>query len=257
MKLSKMKPARMKRSTDNYNHNHNHHDSHSLLPHTHPDLESRSTSRSSPQHPLDSPYSGINNLLTYSDALSALTMYHGVCGNLIIPRSHPLSKVVYNFGWWKSHVLGHPSRVLELNELGFIWGRLQSPWNLIVESLLCYKSVHGHLDVPTDYVVNSKYKPCPDYPVATWGVELGVICNNIRSRNFYIGGASGPERVEQLVNMGFVFDKSEALFDKLLRAAKEYKVRQGGNIRTLRVPQKFVVPEGGKDGWPEDLGGFR
>ncbi|GMH49209.1 hypothetical protein TrRE_jg12596 [Triparma retinervis] len=221
------------------------------------DLDSRSpTNRPSPP-PLDEPYSGINNLLTYSDALSALTMYHGVCGNLIIPRSHPLSKVVYNFGWWKSHVLRHPPRVRELNALGFVWGRLQSPWNLIVESLLCYKSVHGHLDVPTGYVVNSRYKPCKDYPVATWGIELGVICNNIRSRNFYIGGEEGRERVGQLASMGFVFDKSESLFSKTLWAAREYKLRMGGNSRALKVPQKFKVPEDGKDGWPKELGGFR
>lgn len=146
-------------------------------------------------------------LNTYADALKALRQYYGVCGNLIIPRSHPLSKVVYDFQWWVSHVQNHPSRVRELNELDFVWGRLQSPWNLVVESLLCYKSLHGHLDVPTSYIINSSYKPCPDYPVACWGLELGVACNNIRSRNFYMSGPTAQERNMQLQGMGFIWDK--------------------------------------------------
>jgi len=34
-------------------------------------------------------------------------------------------------------------------------------------------------------------------------------------------------------------------------------MRCGGNSRALRVPQKFVVPSSGRDGWPVELGGFK
>ena len=121
--------------------------------------------------------------------------------------------------------------------------------------IIIEQELHGHLDVPRYYVVNPDYSPCSDYPVACWGVKLGDIVTRIRSRNLYV--AKKNARVAQLNGIGFIWDRSEYIFDRILWAAKEYKRRKGKNDRILRVPQHFVIPEGGEGGWPVELGGFK
>ena len=68
-----------------------------------------------------------------------MKIYHATSENLILPRDHPLSKVVYSYDWWKRHVKNRQERVKELNDLGFVWERLQSDWNIALESLVCFK----------------------------------------------------------------------------------------------------------------------
>ena len=76
---------------------------------------------------------------SYQAAIAELKIYHATSENLILPRDHPLSKVVYSYDWWKRHVKNRQERVKELNDLGFVWERLQSDWNIALESLVCFK----------------------------------------------------------------------------------------------------------------------
>ena len=63
-----------------------------------------------------------------------------------------------------------PARVAELNELGFVWERLQPEWNLILEALMTYSELHGDMLVPAKFVV-----PTADekWSKACWGMPLG------------------------------------------------------------------------------------
>ena len=67
----------------------------------------------------------------------------------------------------------NPERVAELNKLGFIWERLQPEWNLVLEALISYLSLHGDLLVPTTFVVPHDSE---HYPKATWGPTARQYC---------------------------------------------------------------------------------
>ncbi|GMI03469.1 hypothetical protein TrVE_jg11851 [Triparma verrucosa] len=192
-------------------------------------------------------------IFSYDEALLQLQSYYTEHGHLVIPRNDPLAKLCYDYGWWQEFIKDRPERVAELNEINFIWGRLQSEWNIVVEALCTYKSIHDHIDVPSSFVVPHSQP----FPIATWSLPLGRIVSNIRLRNFYVN--KGESRVMQLDGLGFVWhrDKSEQKFQMTIYAAREYKVRVNREGRALKVPQRFVVPENGKDGWPLELAGFR
>ncbi|GMH66603.1 hypothetical protein TL16_g04471 [Triparma laevis f. inornata] len=196
---------------------------------------------------------GPRNCLSFDEALQQLRTYHSTHNHLVIPRSSPLAKLCYDYTWWQDFIKDRPERVTQLNEIDFIWGRLQSDWNILIEALCSFKSLHSHIDVPSSFVVPHS----PPFPISTWSLPLGRMVSNIRLRNFHIN--KGESRVMQLDGLGFVWhrDRSEQKFQMTMYAAREYKVRVNREGRALKVPQRFVVPENGKDEWPLELAGFR
>ena len=201
----------------------------------------------------------------YSSAIQALRAYHSIHGNLVIPRRYiipvgsngypkewhsvDLASTVYNMKWWQRHVRSNQTRVAELNQIGFIWERLQPEWNLVVEALITYNALYGNLLVPVSFVVphdGSKW------PRATWGIQLGRCVRGIRARQDFV--RRKPDRVAQLIAMEFVWDLGEYNFRKCLRAIEYYaKLEEDDGGKALRIPNTFVIPSGHDSGWPEDL----
>lgn len=214
--------------------------------------------------------------LPYESAIVALRAYHRQHSNLVIPRrfivpvsdEYPtewhgldLSSAVYNMRWWLRHVKQNPHRVAELNELGFIWGRLQPEWNLVLEALITYLSLNGDLLVPTKFVVPHDSE---HYPKACWGLALGNCVYRIRSRHDFLTGEKAFSRRRQLDGLGFIWDVQEHLFQKFYVALVHFKrletaSQDGAHVsgRALRVPSTFVVPSGEESGWPRQLWGYR
>jgi len=209
--------------------------------------------------------------LSYPSAIKILRAYKKEHGNLAIPRHYvlpslsiypskchslPLASTVYNMKWWQLHISSHSSRVEELNDLGFLWERLQPEWNLVVEALISFRVLHRNTLVPNAFVV-----PHDDhnYPSATWGIPLGRCVHQIRIRHDFI--RKKPDRVSQLNGLGFVWELSEHHFQKFVWALKVYRSIEVGELdkcrKVLRVPLQFVVPcESTSNGWPEDLHGY-
>lgn len=224
--------------------------------------------------------------LSYSSIIRALRAYHSIHGNLVIPRRYvippgspeypvethnvDLAATVYNMEWWQQHVRYHTTRVAELNQIGFLWERLQPEWNLVVEALITYNALYGNLLVPSSFVVPSGIASVTSsmlddntrnsistklqWPTATWGIPLGRCVRSIRSRQDFVRGK--PDRLAQLIAMGFVWDVREHQFRKCFRAIEHYaKYVSTGDIgrkkKALRIPNTFVVPSG--QGWPKDL----
>jgi hypothetical protein len=215
--------------------------------------------------------------LPYESAIKTLRTYHSKHSNLVIPRRYivpkedaypcewhgvDLSSAVYDMRWWLRHVKNNPERVAELNKLGFIWERLQPEWNLVLEALISYLSLHGDLLVPTTFVVPHDSE---HYPKATWGLQLGNCVFRIRSRHDFLRGDKAESRRAQLDGLGFVWDVPEHLFRKFYFALRHFKHLQEkrpqegtrGSRRALRVPSTFVVPSGEDSGWPRELWGYR
>jgi len=131
--------------------------------------------------------------LPYETTILALRAYHQQRGDLAIPRRFTVPLPIegdassesvayppewhgadlsslYCLEWWQKHVKEKPARVAELNELGFVWERLQPEWNLILEALMTYSELHANMLVPAKFVV-----PTADekWSKACWGMPLG------------------------------------------------------------------------------------
>ena len=139
--------------------------------------------------------------LPYESTIQVLRKYHAIYGNLVIPRRYRvpptqdfptewhnlhLSSTVYNMKWWSTNVASKPERVFELNQLEFVWERLQPEYNLVLEALFHYKSIHGHVQVPASFVVPHDTEERKEWPMATWGIPLGNCVYRIRSRGDFL-----------------------------------------------------------------------
>jgi len=191
--------------------------------------------------------------IPYEDTFKALQVFHKRHGHVILPRRYPveplvgpsstssdepeagddidedypniwhgvdLAGTVYNMPWWQKHIKHRPDRVADLNTLGFVWERLQPEWNLILESLIVYRSIYGDLLVKTDFTV-----PYDDdnWPKSCWGIALGTAVNKIRTRGDHLRDHHSWERREQLDSIGFVWDTKEVRFNKFCHALRIYR----------------------------------
>lgn len=211
--------------------------------------------------------------LPYTSALAALKAYHTHHAHLTMPRkylvpetdSYPvewhgidLAATVYDMKWWLRHVKERPDRVAELNQLGFVWERLQPEWNLILEALISYRTLYNDLLVPSKFVVPFGNE---EWSRSTWGISLGKVVYRIRSRGDFLGCNNyGPKRRRQLDALGFVWDVQEHNFEIFCQALKMYAknhVPLDTKQRTaaLKVPSQFVIPHDSED-WPSTLWGY-
>lgn len=207
--------------------------------------------------------------LPYDTTISALRAYHSVNGHLVMPwrfvvsdpdvypaawLGYDLPLTVYHMDWWQAHVRNHPTRVNELNTLGFVWERLQPKWNIVMEAFVTYHSLHGHIRVPDGFVV-----PTNDttWPKATWRIPLGKTVARIRQRNdFLLDPTTSYERRQQLDRMGFVWNCHDQSFWKFYTALRHYRLLYYNNEQQpLCVPVKYVVPHNTTE-WPNDLWGY-
>ena len=231
--------------------------------------------------------------LSYNSTIAALQQFHSEHGHLAIPHSYivpetsaypsefhnkKLASIVYNMKWWSYHVSKKPERVYELNQLGFVWERLQTNWNLVLEALVVYKSIYGHVRVPSLFVVpipptNEEKEEGVEYqitshvwPKSTWGIPLGNCVHRIRTRGDFLRGEDTVfSRRRQLDALGFVWDVGELAFEKFYHALKLYKDLEVEQVdtdneigrdsassasnghkrrRVLKVKSSFVVPSG-------------
>ena len=211
--------------------------------------------------------------LSYESTYHALRAYHQENGNLALPRrfivpetdqyspewhGKDLARTVYNMNWWNVNVKNRPERVAELNRLGFVWERLQPDWNLVLEALVTYKVIYGHMLIPVKFSV-----PYNDtrWPQATWNLPLGAQVNKIRTRNDFLNGIHASARHNQLQLLGFVWDVHEYKYQFFYEALRIYckihypQVDSSGRSLPIYVPSNFVVPDQSND-WPRQFWGY-
>ena len=150
------------------------------------------------------------NTLPYESTLGVLRSFHSVHGDLVIPRNfvvpasseYPaewhgvkLAGYVYTRDrFWSKHIAQRKDRVAQLGKLGFLWERLQPEWNLFIDALSVYKSIHGDVLVPAKFVVPRS----GEWSKACWELPLGSMVQRIRIRHDYLTGDNSYERRLQL-----------------------------------------------------------
>jgi hypothetical protein len=102
----------------------------------------------------------------------------------------------------------------------------------VVPALAAYRDAHDDLNVPHPFVVPSE----EPWPQESWELKLGKAVVHIRSNGAYT--RNHPERLQQLEEMGFVFDGVERRWEETKSALKLYHEKHGH----MDVPQSFVVP---------------
>ncbi|KAH9105507.1 hypothetical protein LEN26_014739 [Aphanomyces euteiches] len=134
--------------------------------------------------------------------------------------------------------------VAQLDAIGFSWdgreGMSMKAWEENIEALRIYKAIHGNLNVPIYYKVDTGDA---EWPEKLWGKRLGYTVGTLRKRQERID----PERREILDSMGFVWDAMQAKWEKNLLALETYKAIEGN----LLVKHRFVVPDQ-DPAWPKD-----
>ncbi|KAG9404840.1 hypothetical protein AC1031_005049 [Aphanomyces cochlioides] len=120
--------------------------------------------------------------------------------------------------------------------------RIKCTWSDKLMALETFKAIHGHVVVPRTFQVPSND---PQWPVNTWGMHLGVLVSNLRTRD------QPQDKRRQLNALGFVWDKIEFHWQINLLALRTYKEKFGH----LHIPQMFEVPAEG--GWPEETHGMK
>ncbi|ETV83871.1 hypothetical protein H257_04470 [Aphanomyces astaci] len=86
------------------------------------------------------------------------------------------------------------TRIQQLEKLGFVWD-VNSTWQLRVDAMAHFKTLHGHLRIPSTFEVPER----KSWPQEMWNLKLGHIVKNARGRQNTIPS----HRVEQLTQLGF------------------------------------------------------
>ena len=205
--------------------------------------------------------------LPYTCTVRALRVFHALHGHLVLPYKYTvpeeagypdewvgydLAGTVYDMNWWLGYVRNRPERVNELNALGFIWGRLQPKWNLVVEALVHYRMLHDNIDVPYRFVVP---RDSGDWPPAVWSLPLGGIVARIRRRGDFIKRSF--KRRQQLDRMGFVWNNRENKFWEFYGALRHYLSLQNGQyaVAILEIPRNYCIPNN-DNRWPSQFWGY-
>jgi hypothetical protein len=119
-----------------------------------------------------------------------------------------------------------------------------SKFAFVKRLLLSYQHLHGDMLVPQSFIIP---KNSSSWPSDMWGIRLGSIVHNLRSKRQYTEESGRKE----LLSLGFCFNARRPPYKSFKEALRFYKILHGD----MEIANDFVVPA--DDGaWPEKLWGF-
>jgi len=112
-------------------------------------------------------------------------------------------------------------KISKLNSIGFVWKYYDKRFDEGLENLKCYMRENGNCNVPHHFEMN--------------GFKLGFWVSSRRSS--YKKGELHQSRVEELEELGFVWDALDQSFNEGLQYLNLYKNEKGN----CRVPKRFEI----------------
>ena len=100
--------------------------------------------------------------------------------------------------------------VQKLNEIGFAWNALEEEWEERIAQLEDFRKAHSHCNVSSKWPANPA--------LARWVNSLRNKCRR---------GAISPERVKQLTEKGFSWDRPTEVWEESFRALLAYREAHG------------------------------
>jgi len=182
----------------------------------------------------------------YNLVVEALTIYKQQFGSIaeipntyVVPsnemwpercRGLPLGERVNKIQMYETYIKDNAERRAELSALGLPFRTTSAErWNNVFGALELYKELHGHLNVPLNFVIPSE----APWDERVWGLRLGNRVGTIRSQGSLIKGE--PSRRKQLEDLGFEFDQMAARAKRGRKSEKDLELaeelRWGMNLR--------------------------
>ncbi|MEV8605593.1 Helicase associated domain protein [Streptomyces griseoviridis] len=170
---------------------------------------------------------------TWEEFLGACAAYKAEHGNLLVPHLHvtangfPLGhRMNYERKLYKDGTQP-PARQAALEELGVVWDALDHQRQRVLDELRAFKTAHGHLSVPKDYITPGDY-PFDLYRAACW----------LRAR--HAEGLLDADHVKALNDLGMVWEnRRDATWSRFLADLDVYQRAHGH----LDVPQSYQTPD--------------
>lgn len=120
-------------------------------------------------------------------------------------------------------------QVEALEALEISWEPGRSFWEECCQAAEAYRSAHGDLMIPADYVTED-------------GIRLGAWLSNLRTR--YKKDQLSGDQIRRLENIGMIWDINEARWNAGYERLREYRKTYGN----ARVPQAYACLDGYKLG---------
>ncbi|TDH67313.1 hypothetical protein CCR75_008312 [Bremia lactucae] len=135
-----------------------------------------------------------------------------------------------------------------LDKMGFAWSRSEAVWyQNILPSVRVYHQIFKNGNIFRDFIVPSEFP----WPEQAWGIRLGVICSEMRSRGTYFRYFG--RNADVLDTLGFNLRLSRrAWLNRVVPLIDVYALQSGGKSE---VPDDFVIPSA--DSWPREAWGIR
>ena len=161
----------------------------------------------------------------WEEGFKYLKIYKDRTGHCLVPQRHKENG--FSLGAWASRQRQSKDtlsseRRRRLDELGFVWGILETNWEEGFKYLETYKQGTNHCNVPKDHKQN-------EFPLGLWVSEQRVNRDKM-----------SLERRQRLDEVGFVWDAREAAWEKGLIHLKIYRDRVGH----CRVPKTHKEQNG-------------
>ncbi|KDO24950.1 hypothetical protein SPRG_09595 [Saprolegnia parasitica CBS 223.65] len=132
--------------------------------------------------------------------------------------------------------------VAAMDAIAFVWDLSDHQWETKVAAIATFQRLHGHLAVPTGFVVPEND---PQWHVDHHGLRLGRLVVALRTR----ADKLSPAKRQQLQALGFIWTVQASIsWQDKMEALSIFRHLHGH----VNVPQKFEVPA--KDlAWPKRL----
>jgi hypothetical protein len=170
----------------------------------------------------------------WDSRLKELAAYREIYGHCNVPRGFSENAILATWvntqrTQYKLHLEGNrssmtPSRIQELERLGFEWDSHHAVWEDRLNELADYRKIHGHCNVPANYSENSK--------LGCW-----VLKQRCQHRLHVKGKRSEITlpRIQELESLGFQWGSGNTSWEDRLSELADYRKLNGH----CNVPQRY------------------
>lgn len=190
----------------------------------------------------------------WEDRYAQLRAFHRKHGHCNLPKSNKKNKEEQRLEVWvskqrmrrKGRILPQ-DRIERLDEIGFVWERLEESWDHKYGQLCAFKSKYGHCNVPFS---RSKANGEEFEGLGTW-----VQRQRAAKKRTKTGFLFPPDRLARLEEIGFLWDARDVIWNEKFQELKKFREDHGhcnvprenkGNtkLRTWLKTQRTICNQG-------------
>jgi hypothetical protein len=168
---------------------------------------------------------------SFNQGFQETLRYENQQGNVNAPYNYETPEG-FSLGTWQKYQRTkfkdgtlEQDRIRMLEEIGFVWDKLEELFNQGFEETLRYKSQHGKANAP------QSYKTPEAFNLGSWQTT---------QRRKFKNGTLEQDKIKKLEETGFVLDRSEESFNQGFEETLRYKKQHGD----ANAPHSYKTPDG-------------